>query len=175
MRRLSELIENLFNFWGNFGWSPWRKIREATEGRGSVLKLKNVVWEELVKIPWDSPSVTVIRKLMNTFRSIDGAYLCRFCHKTAKIHSLCIILSKSQECKKMIYCYTYQNRYQTQTERIDIRSILRSLSQFYIIQIGRWLKKVLHVVKARTIRKRELSIVVICPSVSARTSISGSV
>ena len=75
----------------------------------------------------------------------------------------------------MIYCYTYQNRYQTQTERIDIRSILRSLSQFYIIQIGRWLKKVLHVVKARTIRKRELSIVVICPSVSARTSISGSV
>ena len=51
MRRLSELIENLFNFWGNFGWSPWRKIREATEGRGTVLKLKNVVWEELVKIP----------------------------------------------------------------------------------------------------------------------------
>ena len=100
MRKLSELIETFFNFWRNFGWFPWRKIREATEGRGTVLKLENVVWGEFVKTPWVSPFVTVIRKLLNTFRSIDFAYLSRFCHETAKIHSLCIIWSNSEECKK---------------------------------------------------------------------------
>ena len=72
----------------------------------------------------------------------------------------------------MRYCYAYPNRDQTQTEWIDIRSILRSLSQFYKIQIGGWLRKVLHVVKARIIWKWELNIAVICPSIRVRTSIS---
>ena len=51
MRRLSELIETFFNFWRNFGWFPWRKIREATEGRGTVLKLENIVWGEFCENP----------------------------------------------------------------------------------------------------------------------------
>ena len=49
-----------------------KKMGEATEGRSSLVKCGEVLFEGgLVKVLWDSTCVTVLQKLLNT----SGEYL----------------------------------------------------------------------------------------------------
>ena len=45
-----------------------------------------------MKIPWDSPRIMVLWKLLNTFGRIFGSCLFVFCSRTVEIHFLCIEL-----------------------------------------------------------------------------------